>query len=656
MSGLISGAINFDKDTFDFIKKVNLNTFNTYKIDNLRMFDDEKIFMLCGQQYITKEDTYEKMPFYDENSKLLINGDIILDNRKDLCEIFGISKEDSFFVPDSILILEAYKKWNYNCPNHLLGNFAFVIVDKNNNEIFCARDHMGCRPLYYYYDKEKFAFSTISNVLLPFTHRGLNERWITDFMAILGPLNNSEPLETIYNDIFQLPPAHIMIIKNNKMVKKKYWDPIKEVKPLKLKSHEEYVEKFLDIFKEAINCRLRTSYDVGIMISGGLDSSSVAALASRKLEEEGKRLKGYSFVPMKGYAEKSKSRRMVDESEYVKLIENFCGNIDVEFCMNEGLNSISNIDELINMYEQPIKTLENSYWITEIVKKCSENNIKILLSGQFGNGTISFGDFFIHMDSLLKDHKISEIIKEVNCAAEKYSVSKKDIYKLILKNEIPYNIKKLIYKKYNTVEARFGYTPVNPKLIDKWNVVERFDESEYNLIIPIFSGIDKYRKKLLSETSLSHIAIMEVKDSLKYGVIKRDPTRDKRIVEFCLSLPSEVFVHNGEERYLIRSSMKGILPEKIRTNWKNRGIQSADWVERLIPEWNNIYAQIKEALQDDEIVKYIDVPKVNKYLDKYKGITDTCDKQEIKCLLIVLVLYKFFIQYREKIELSLGQN
>ena len=647
MSGLFAGLIEKNNCTQN-IDKLMITAFDKYKVDKLQCINKKNLFMLCGLQFVTEENKIEVIPFRDKDSKLIINGDIILDNRRELFRIFNINKEQWKITTDSNLILKAYNKWGYDCTNHLLGDFSFVIYDEIKQEIFCARDHVGCRPFYYFYKDGKFAFASITDALLPLSDNLLNERWITDFLSIFGPLNNSEPVETIYTDIFQLPPAHIMIIRKNEIIKKKYWDPIKQVKPLKLNSHKEYVDKFLEIFKEAVRCKLRTSYDIGILVSGGLDSGSIGAVASKELKNHNKVLKGFTFVPLKDFGQKSKVKGMVDESDYVNLLKEKCGNMEVEFCRNDGVNSMTYMDEAIEAYEQPIKTIQNSYWINEITKKCSESNIKVLLGGQFGNATISFGDCPIHMNELLNNFKIVELIDEVSCAAKKYNMSKKYIYKIIAKNKIPNFIKHFVNRNENRIENRFKYNPINPSLLDKWNVAKRFDKKDYNSMIDKFIDLKESRKRILDETTLTHISIMLSKYPLRYGVIRRDPTKDKRIIEFCMSIPSCEFVHKGEDRYLIRSAMKGIIPEEIRTNWKHRGIQSADWVERLKLDWESIYKDIELSLNDSYMKKYMDIPKLKKYLKENKNISNYTNSNEIYCLLVSLVMYKFFIQYRKK--------
>ena len=199
-----------------------------------------------------------------------------------------------------------------------------------------------------------------------------------------------------------------------------------------------------------------------------------------------------------------------------------------------------------------------------MAKKCSEENVKVMLVGQNGNVSISFGDFFTHIQTLLHEGNIVEIIKEVNAANKRYGKPKKQIYSTIIGNSIPYSVKKFRHRKEYTIENRIEDSVVRLELAEKYNVEKRFEENDYNPIIPKTKTLKEIRKNILDAATLSHIAIMETKDSLKYGIIKRDPTKDKRIMEFCLSIPSGEYVHKGEERYLIRSAMEGYLPEEIR--------------------------------------------------------------------------------------------
>ena len=120
-----------------------------------------------------------------KEASLVITADAIIDNRAELFEIFAIPVEEQN-MPDCLLILEAYKKWGVKCPEYLIGDFAFAIWDKQKNELFCARDHVGKRSIYYYDSPDVFAFSTLIEPLFKIdgVNKRLNETYIADFLAI----------------------------------------------------------------------------------------------------------------------------------------------------------------------------------------------------------------------------------------------------------------------------------------------------------------------------------------------------------------------------------------------------------------------------------------------------------------------------------------
>jgi asparagine synthase (glutamine-hydrolysing) len=187
-------------------------------------------------------------------------------------------------VSDSQLILAAYIKWGEDCPQHLLGDFIFVIWDGHKQQLFCARDHFGVKPFYYHYAAGKrFAFATeIKAVLgLPDVPRQLNEVRVAEHLLEL----NEDPTITLYEDILRLPAAHSMTVSRKGIQQQRYWslDPTRE---LRLGSDEEYAQKFREIFTEAVRCRLRSAFPVGSTLSGGLDSSSIVCVARKLFREE----------------------------------------------------------------------------------------------------------------------------------------------------------------------------------------------------------------------------------------------------------------------------------------------------------------------------------------------------------------------------------
>lgn len=648
MSGVIWGYININNKDIDeeLYKKVE-NQRHKYKIDKYEYIINKNVFMGCGLQFITKESKREVLPFYDKESDLLITCDAIIDNRKELLVLLGINNKKPGDYTDSEYILMSYKKWGEECPKYLLGDFTFVIYDIKQNKVFCARDQVGMRCLYYYFDNNIFAFCSLSDPLLELTNimPEINERWLTDFLSAFGVVHITEETETIFNGIKLLKCGNKISIKENKMIEEKYWDPIKNVKKLKLNSEKEYIDKFLEIYSEAVRCRLRCDGEVGLMLSSGLDSGSVAAIASRLLKEEGKSLKGFSSVPIKVGSKNIPKHLIEDETKGINILQNYISNLDVEFCKCEDKDSKEVMDYLVDVFEQPYKIIENSFWIEEIAKKSYEKGCKVLLTGQYGNSTVSFGDFLIHEKTLFKEGRFITFLKEYFISSKRYNVSKKKLGKEIIKALMPYSILRKKYLKYNPGTDRFHNCAVNRELIKKWNVEERFDKLNFNLFPQRNYDLKEIRENIVSPIGFTHISILDSKIALYNGIIKRDPTRDMRVIEFCLSLPPEMFVKDGIERYLIRKSMKGYLPDEIRLNLVKRGYQASDWIYRLSKNWDNTFVEIKQALNNEKITKYLDIDFLKEEIETIRVLDDDTEKYKVRMFLIILSLSKFFDKY-----------
>jgi asparagine synthase (glutamine-hydrolysing) len=184
---------------------------------------------------------------------------------------------------DVDLILHAYAAWGEACVEHLLGDFAFAIWDGRERKLFCARDHFGVKPFYYVQDSAQFLLSNTLNCLRrhPAVSAELNELAIADFL-LFG--YNQEADTTTFVAIRRLPPAHTLTWQDGAVRVQRYWTlPIEET--LCYKRPEEYVERFRELFWQAVDDRLRTD-SVGVFMSGGLDSTAVAAAAKNLLTRQ----------------------------------------------------------------------------------------------------------------------------------------------------------------------------------------------------------------------------------------------------------------------------------------------------------------------------------------------------------------------------------
>ncbi|WP_026882525.1 asparagine synthase-related protein [Clostridium akagii] len=647
----IFGIYNIDsKEVENEYSSKMVDNIKIYSFDKLKCIKLSHLYFGCGTQYNTPESYLEELPRYDNNYKLLITADAIIDNRQQLLEIFNIVPEIWDKTTDSELILSAYEKWQEDSPKHLIGDFAFIIWDKDKNKLFCARDHVGKRTLYYYKKDNIFAFSTIINPLFAFKKLQLNERWITDYLALDGILHAIESKETVYEDVFQLQPASTITVTENGLTEKCYWKPLENIKQLKFSSSEQYDEAFRKVFFEAVNCRVRSAGKVAIMLSGGLDSSSIACIAAKKLAKTGEKLKAFSSIPIDEYKSKLQKCFLTNESEYIKTISDAYDNISIEYCKSENYNSFLGIDDFVNILEQPYKIFQNIFWYNNFVKKAYEEGCNILLNGQSGNSTISYGEFTIHAKTLFKKGKIITLIREVDALSKEVRMPKKKIWNIILRVLTPYRIRKIVSSNItNPNYDKFSSVMISKELLEKWKVKERFSKEGYNDPVERYYDLQQNHKYMVDPLAFSHIATIETKLTLANRVTIRDPSRDKRVIEFCLSVPSQEFVKDGKERLLIRRALKGILPDKIRLNTSKHGVQSADWIERLKPYWKDIKIELNKLFKPEGLItKYVDLEKAKKELEQIGEDLVEENEESLRRLFIILVFARFLKGYERR--------
>jgi asparagine synthase (glutamine-hydrolysing) len=208
---------------------------------------------------------------------LWITADVHLDSRSDLIKkLKNAGREMDGPISDASLILHAYATWGPECVEHLRGDFSFGIWNAGAKTLFCARDHFGIKPFYYAKLGNVFIFSNTLNCVRqhPAVTKELNESAIGDFLLFGLNYNNAT---TTFRDIQRLPPAHTLLVSRDKFETRRYWYPPTQQR-IRYTRNEDYVERFTELLKTAVADRLPAD-SVGICLSGGLDSGSMATIA-----------------------------------------------------------------------------------------------------------------------------------------------------------------------------------------------------------------------------------------------------------------------------------------------------------------------------------------------------------------------------------------
>lgn len=297
----------------------------------------------------TPQDGLERQPRISADGALVLVCDARIDNRRELAaeleahrpSTAGPSLDDT---PDSDFLLRAWEAWGPECVRHLVGVFAFAIWDRQARQLFAARSPIVAPTLVYHATGHSFAFATAPCGLhaLPTIPRALDERRLAEMLVQMGDGSSGR---TLYHDISRLPTGHRCRVDAQGVKIERFWRP-DLTREIRCGSDEEYVAAFGDLFERVVGDHLRGAPPAAVQLSGGLDSSAVAATAARLLAARGERLTAFTEVPSPGFAGKVLRGWYADETPLVEAIAARIANLDLTLMRTEGQFFLDGIDRL----------------------------------------------------------------------------------------------------------------------------------------------------------------------------------------------------------------------------------------------------------------------------------------------------------------------
>jgi asparagine synthase (glutamine-hydrolysing) len=312
-------------------------------------------------------------PIHNEDKSIWIvfNGEIY--NYKELKE-YLVKKNHKFYTDsDTEVIIHAYEEDGEKCLEKLRGMFSFAIYDHKNNQVFIARDRLGIKPLFFCETKDSIIFASEIKAILVCNNAEREINWKA-FCSFFTLSYIPSPM-TIFKDIYKLNPGHYMIIKNGKVCISKYWDlyfqPNNNVK-------EKYVvERFLELFDEAVKIHLISDVPVGAFLSGGVDSSSVVAMMSKYHSSVNTLSIGFG-----GYI-----GSYDDERKYAKIVSQRYKTNHREYEVSAELCNSSLIEKIVEAFDEPFA--DHGVIPTYFVCKLARENMTVALSGLGGDELFS---------------------------------------------------------------------------------------------------------------------------------------------------------------------------------------------------------------------------------------------------------------------------
>lgn len=596
--------------------------------------------------WTTPESRHERLPCANQSGTLVITADARLDNRRDLIALLGLADRPACELTDSQLMLAAYERWGTACLERFVGDFAFAIWDSRDQSMFCACDHMGIRPFYYYQSNRLFAFASEIKALLSLQEVPcrLNEVRVADYLL---PMLEDKAI-TFYQGILRLPPAHCLTVRRDASQVQSYWslDPSKE---LRLPSNEAYADAFREIFTEAVNCRLRSAYPAGSMLSGGLDSSSIVTTARLLGAGTGNGcLKTFSAIfPSLPAPELAK----IDERLYIEAVL-AGGGLEPHYVQVDQISPLADLDRVFEYEDEPFVSPQ-LFMAAALYRAASDQGARVVLDGFGGDSTVSHGTAYLselvrtgqwasfasevqahaqlyqmpvwrtlkthglaYLTELAQQGKWLAFYRAANAVTQHFDISRTNLF-------LNYGLKRVVADALNPSKrprpgrnqgAAQQATFLNADFVRRINLADRVEQYERNRVTPAATLREDHFLELNS--GAIPLALAEASRAGVVTVVEpRFPFLDKRLLEFCLSLPGDQKLNQGWSRIVLRRAMAQRLPEVVQ--WRKgkadlgpnftRGLVSADrnMIDKmLVNEVNSLSPYINVPLLRDMYRQY----------------------------------------------------
>ena len=514
----------------------------------------------------------EQQPFGLEGRYWIV-ADARLDAREELItELQHKTQAAQWDLQDCELILRAYVAWGEACVDHLRGDFSFAIWDKEERKLFCARDHFGIKPLYYANIGSLLVLSNTLNCVRrhPAVSGRLNDFAIADFL-LFDMIR--EPGATSFADIRRLPPAHALVFEGESISVRRYWTlPVRE--PLRHKGPGECVEQFRKLLGQAVTDRLRTE-SVGILMSGGLDSPTIAATASRTLSRNG------AGCGVTAYTDIFKTLIPHEERRYATLVAKAL-KIPIEFHIRDesGLSNDPSHQDIV--WPEPVHSPLEDGGQRQLRQVAARN--RVALTGFGGDPALSCL-LSVHFSQLLKRWQISQALGD----AMRYLTKEGRFSRLYLRTR---------WQKWFGGRGQTARYPgwLNPDLEKNLGLRERWAAV---MVAPTPNGA----ARRIAHEAVVDPAWANLFEGYDPGVTGiplevRHPFFDLRVVSFLLTLPALPWCSDKE---LLREAARGILPDAVRLRRKSPLL--ADPLVALL--------QQKESAWVDS---FVSVPELRRYV------------------------------------------
>ena len=554
------------------------------------------------------------------DSGLVVAAAARLDDREGLCGLLNIHRAEQSGLTDADLILRAYMRWGRLCPDRLLGDFAFAVWDRRRRELFCVRDPVGVQPLYHAQTPTGlvFASTVAAAVAAPSVPDALDEAAVAVFLtrSAMWKARTNTSTWTLFQAVRKIPPGHALTVKAEaersrgapKRIRTKlerHWRP-EQAPRARPASDEDYARQFLEIYERAVRDRLRGADPVGVHLSGGLDSSSIAALAARALRREGRPPPlAFTWLPAPGNAPPTTEHLLIRD-----------------LCAREGLTAFHCPPSPAGLAAVHLRDGAHPgvhvHLNEEAVARCAAaRGVRVLLSGWGGDEGVSFNGRGYPAQLLFSGrwrtlHAI--------CRAQGWSLPGflMQVVAPLLHPRLPWHLRR----------RRPLWGPHSRRALERrrWLIDPAFARRAKPPSGLFFRQVVTRRTQLriMQDGRLSHRMEGWAANGLRHGMEYRYPLLDRRVLEFALGLPSDQYWRGPWRRWLMRHALSlpdgvaggAVLPNRLCWHQSKSDPLRYESAMNAFAESLPILRRRLEALADaPSRARYVDLPRLIARLD-----------------------------------------
>ncbi len=472
---------------------------------------------------------------------------------------------------DTEVLLAAYAEWGEDCVARFNGMFAFAVWDAQQRRLFCSRDRLGEKPLYYHWDGARFAFASEIKAVLPAcARRSADNRAVLEYLdeAVLDAGDH-----TFFTEVQQLPPAHSLIVEQGALRVTRYWGlPEGGRAAEETLSFDHAVERLRELFEDAVRLRLRSDVAVGSCLSGGLDSSSIVCVAQA--------LRGCD-APLQTFSSCFEDPAYDERVFILPVVSHTRSHAHLVFPDPKEL--LEQMMRVVWHQDEPVgSTSIFAQWA--VMRQARQHGVKVLLDGQgadeqLGGYHRAFGAWFA---DLLGQGKVRRFAAELSGYRRLHPSLPKELLATLGRSLLPAPVVRAVRGRMTgsaswiDTDLRRAFRP-------------RAEGERRGL-----THLRAFERGLLTGNGLRALLHYEDRNAMAFGVEARLPFLDHRLVEFCDTLDPTCKLRLGQTKAILREAMKGLLPEPVRLRRDKMGFVTpeAHWFRGALSDY------VREVLSD----------------------------------------------------------